>query len=212
VLFESAQGTLLDLLHGTYPYVTSSLTAGPAAFPLTGVGIPRDPLVIGIMKAYSTRVGAGPFPTEDAGDVGTWLRDKGSEYGSTTGRPRRCGFLDLPLLRYAVRTCGIGALAILKLDVLSGLAKLPVCVAYDLRGKRHDVPHPDMLADPALKPIYEEWDGWTEDVCGVADPAALPWAAREYVRRIEAGVGVPAILLSTGSDRSHTILVRDPWA
>lgn len=212
VLFESAQGTLLDVLHGTYPFVTSSMTAGPAAFALTGVGIPKDPLVVGVLKAYTTRVGAGPFPTEDDGPVGRRLRDKGGEYGSTTGRPRRCGFLDLPLLRYAVRTSGVGALAILKLDVLSGLPKVPVCVAYDFGGHRVEVAHPDMLQDSAVTPVYEEWDGWLEEVRGVKLAEALPANAREYIRRIEAALGVPAFLLSTGSDRDHTIELRDPWS
>ena len=212
VLFESAQGTLLDVIHGTYPFVTSSLTTAPAAFPLSGVGAVRDHFVLGVMKAYTTRVGSGPFPTEDSGEVGGALRDRGGEFGSTTGRPRRCGFLDLPALRYAMRVNGVDALAIMKLDVLSGLRSIPVCVGYRLGGQGIDAVHPDQFAEPDLTPVYEEWPCWTEDVGGVTDPAALPASARSYVARIESALGVPAAILSTGSDRAHTAIIRDPWA
>ncbi len=213
VLFESAQGTLLDVLHGTFPFVTSSLTTAPAAFALSGVGIARDGVVVGVMKAYTTRVGAGPFPTEDHGERGAFLRDHGGEYGATSGRPRRCGFLDLPSLRYAVRVNGVSSLSIMKLDVLSGWARIPVCVAY--RGADGTVTgdiHPDRFMEPGLTPVYEEWDGWSEDLSSIRDVASLPEATREYVRRIEAALGVPASVLSVGSGRESTAFLQDPWA
>ena len=212
VLFEAAQGALLDLVHGTYPFVTSSLTVGPAAFPLSGVGIPKDFLILGVMKGYATRVGGGPFPTEHQGALGAWLREKGKEFWSANGMPRRCGLLDLPLLRYAVRTCGVNALGILKLDVLSGLGRIPVCVAYEVRGQRYDTAHPDLLNERDMRPVYEDWPGWAEEIVGITSLEKLPGPALEYVQRIEAALGVRAFVLSTGYDRDHTIVVRDPWA
>lgn len=212
VLFESAQGTLLDVLHGTYPFVTSSMTTAPAAFPLIGVGIPADRQVLGVVKAYTTRVGAGPFPTEDPGPIGQRLRDVGGEYGATTGRPRRCGFLDIPALRYAVRVNGITGLAVTKLDVLSGFHEMPVCTSYRLGADVLTRIHPELFDDPALTPICESWPGWQEDVGGIRDVADLPGAARAYLDRLEDALEVPIMLISTGSDRDATIFVRDPWA
>jgi adenylosuccinate synthase len=212
VLFESAQGTLLDVLHGTYPYVTSSMTTAPAAFPLLGVGVPAERQVLGVVKAYTTRVGAGPFPTEDPGPIGQRLRDVGGEYGATTGRPRRCGFLDLPALRYAVRVNGLTGLAVTKLDVLSGIDEMPVCTGYRLGGEVLTRIHPELFDDPALTPIYESWPGWKEDVSGVRDLADLPAAARTYLDRLQEALAVPILLVSTGSDRDATIFARDPWA
>ncbi len=212
VLFESAQGTLLDVLHGTYPFVTSSLTTAPAVFPLLGIGIPPERRVLGVVKAYTTRVGAGPFPTEDPGPIGQRLRDVGGEYGATTGRPRRCGFLDLPALRFAVRVNGITGLAVTKLDVLSGFDEMPVCIGYRQGADILTRIHPEQFDDPALTPVYENWPGWKEDISSVRAHADLPVGAREYLDRLQSALGVPVVLISTGPDRDATIFVRDPWA
>jgi adenylosuccinate synthase len=212
VLFESAQGTLLDVLHGTYPYVTSSMTSAPAAFPLLGIGVPAERRVLGVVKAYTTRVGAGPFPTEDPGPIGQRLRDVGGEYGATTGRPRRCGFLDLPALRYAIRVNGVTGLAVTKLDVLTGIDSIPVCTAYRLGGETLTRIHPELFDDPALTPIYTSWPGWSQDVSGILTRAELPEGARGYLDRLESALEVPIVLVSTGSDRDATIFARNPWA
>ncbi len=212
VLFESAQGTLLDVLHGTYPFVTSSLTTAPAAFPLLGVGVPEHRRVLGVVKAYTTRVGAGPFPTEDPGSIGQRLRDVGGEYGATTGRPRRCGFLYLPALRYAIRVNGVTGLAVTKLDVLSGLAEMPVCHAYRFGGDVVNTIHPEHFEDPALTPLYETWEGWSEDLSAARSLTDLPAAARTFLDRLSAALEVPVVLVSTGSGREATIFAQDPWA
>ncbi len=211
VLFESAQGTLLDVLHGTYPYVTSSLTTAMAAFPLSGIATPKDTLVLGILKAYTTRVGGGPFPTEDSGDFGVHLRTRGAEFGATTGRPRRCGALDLPALRFATRVNGVTHLALMKLDVLGGLDRIPVCTAYRDGARTLDTVHPDQFSDPVLVPVVEEVPGWSEDLRGARSEADLPQPARAYLRLIEEGLGVPVSLVSLGSDRADTVLRADPW-
>ncbi len=211
VLFESAQGTLLDVLHGTYPFVTSSLTTAMAAFPLSGIGCPSKVGVIGVMKAYTTRVGSGPFPTEDTGDFGRHLRTRGAEFGATTGRPRRCGALDLPALKYAVRVNGATQLAVMKLDVLGGLDRIPICTAYRVGGKTIEVVHPDRFFDPGLTPVFEEVPGWSEDLRGIRDVASLPDSARAYLQMVEEGLGIPVTLVSLGSDRAETVFRRDPW-
>lgn len=211
VLFESAQGTLLDVLHGTYPYVTSSLTTAMAAFPLSGIAMPADTRVLGIMKAYCTRVGEGPFPTEDTRDFGAHLRVRGAEFGATTGRPRRCGALDLPVLRYAIRVNGATHLALMKLDVLGGLARIPICTAYRHGDQVLDVVAPDRFTDPDLIPVFEEVPGWKEDLRGARNEADLPPAARDYLQRIEAALAVPVVLVSLGSDREDTVIRCDPW-
>jgi adenylosuccinate synthase len=211
VLLESAQGTLLDILHGTYPFVTSSLTTGPAAFPLLGIGIPANREVLATVKAYATRVGSGPFPTEDTAELGNHLRDLGGEYGSTTGRPRRCGPLDLPLLRYAMRVNGVTGLAITKLDVLRDLDPIPVCVAYDTPEGRVEWVHPENLARPGVVPVYEQWPGWLSDIRGARSIDQLPPTARDYVDRISRALSVPIRLVSTGCDRDDTISFSDPW-
>jgi len=212
VLFESAQGTLLDVLHGTWPFVTSSLTVAPAAFALSGVGVPAHPGVLGVMKAYTTRVGAGPFPTEDGGEYGNWLRQKGGEFGATTGRPRRCGHLDLPALRYAVRVNGVTALALTKMDVLSGLAHVPVCTAWRLQDRTIDIATPDLFGQPDLVPVLEDWPGWSAPLGGVTRMEDLPPEAVGYVDRIEAALGIPVQLVSTGSGRESTAIRIDPWS
>jgi adenylosuccinate synthase len=207
VLCEAAQGLLLDLDHGTYPYVTSSSTVAGGA--LTGLGFgPRHvSRVIGIAKAYTTRVGAGPFPTELLDEVGDRIREVGGEYGTTTGRPRRCGWLDLVILRYAARINGLDEFALTKLDVLSGLERLKVAVAYKRDGERTEH-FPAEFGVEALaqwKPVYEELPGWAEDISGVRSRGDLPPAAREYVARIEEWVGVPVTFIGVGPEREQKI-------
>jgi len=209
LLLEGAQGTMLDVDHGTYPFVTSSsVTAGGAC---TGSGLAPTHVdgVLGITKAYTTRVGDGPFPTELFGDEGDALRKAGAEFGATTGRPRRCGWLDLPVLRHAVRVNGLTSLALTKLDVLSGMESLKVCVAYELDGERIETPPATRLED--AKPIYETLDGWQQDITGARSVDDLPSATRAYVAFIERALGVDAFIISVGPDRADTIVVRDPW-
>jgi adenylosuccinate synthase len=194
VLYEGAQGALLDLDLGTYPFVTSSSTALGGALTGTGVFTAFDHR-IAVVKAYTTRVGHGPFPTEIEGPLGEDLRARGHEYGATTGRPRRCGWLDLPLLREATRASGYTGLALTKLDCLSGLAELRVAVDRDAQGA----------------PIYTSLPGWAEDIAGAPSLGSLPRAARTYVDFVCEGVGVPLCLLSTGPDRDQTLLLEVPW-
>jgi adenylosuccinate synthase len=212
VLFEGAQGCLLDLDHGTYPYVTSSSTIAAGACQSAGIGPTAIDAVVGITKAYATRVGAGPFPTELHGDAGERLRKAGGEYGATTGRPRRCGWLDLPALRMGARLSGMTALALTKLDVLAELPEVSVCVAYRVDGKELDEPpiDPDDIA--RAEPVFASFPGWGKlpsDARGVAD---LPGPARAYVETIERMAGVPFCLISVGPDRSETIRLHDPFA
>jgi adenylosuccinate synthase len=208
VLFEGAQGTLLDIDHGTYPYVTSSnATAGGAA---TGLGIgPRAVgTVLGVAKAYTTRVGAGPLPTELREEMGERLRETGQEYGASTGRPRRCGWYDAVAVRYAVRVNGLDAIAITKLDVLDGLEELCVCTAYRCGGKLVTEMPGDTAQLATCEPVYERLPGWRGQTRGLTRFADLPAEARQYIARLEAISGVPAAIISTGSERDHTI-VRD---
>jgi adenylosuccinate synthase len=203
VLFEGAQGTMLDLDHGTYPFVTSStVIAGGAC---AGAGVPPTCLdrVVGVTKAYTTRVGAGPFPTELTGPEGDALRDAGREFGSVTGRPRRCGWLDVPVLRHAVRINGIEDLAVTKLDVLTGLPKVALCVGHELDGRRLEVPPADRLEE--VVPIYEEFEGWSGDIREARSLAELPSSARRYLARIEELTGARITILGVGADRAHTI-------
>jgi adenylosuccinate synthase len=208
VLFEGAQGTFLDIDHGTYPYVTSSNCVAGAACTGAGVGPTRIDSVLGITKAYTTRVGGGPFPTEDDGEGGRWLGEKGMEFGATTGRKRRCGWLDLVVLREAAIVNGFTSLAMNKLDILSGLAEIPVATAWRIDGKlTHDFP---MTLDEVARAeaIYEALPGWSEDVTGVREYGCLPDNARRYVERIEALAGVPIDVISVGPDRDQTITRR----
>jgi adenylosuccinate synthase len=212
ILFEGAQGTLLDIDHGTYPFVTSSnCVAGNAAVG-SGLGPTAIDKVVGISKAYTTRVGGGPFPTELEDAVGERLRTVGQEFGSVTGRPRRCGWLDGVVLRYAARVNGMWGLALTKLDVLSGLRELQLCTGYTLRG----APTADFPADPEdfqqVRPVYETLAGWEERLAGVRSFEQLPAAARAYVRRVEEVAGVPVICVSVGADRGETILVSNPFS
>ena len=211
VLFEGAHGTMLDIDHGTYPYVTSSnVVAGAVG---TGAGIPPRWIsrVLGISKAYTTRVGGGPFPTELEDEVGAKLRDVGVEFGSTTGRPRRCGWFDAVVVRQAARLSGMSGLALTKLDVLSGLATVKIAHAYDCEGTRYERVPASLRALGAAQPIYEELEGWSEDLGGVRRFEDLPAAARRYVSRIEELTGTPVTLISVGAERDETILLRDPF-
>jgi adenylosuccinate synthase len=212
ILFEGAQGALLDIDHGTYPYVTSSNTvAGQAA---AGAGIaPRAiSYVLGITKAYTTRVGEGPFPAELTDEIGARLGERGHEFGTVTGRKRRCGWFDAVLVRQTVITGGIDGIAFTKLDVLDGLKEIKVAVAYDLDGKRIDHLPAAADAQKRCKPIYETMDGWSESTQGARRWADLPAAAIKYVRRVEELIGAPVAILSTSPERDDTILVRDPFA
>jgi adenylosuccinate synthase len=209
ILFEGAQGTLLDIDHGTYPYVTSSnATIGGVCTGL-GVGPRAIGAVLGVVKAYTTRVGEGPLPTELTGDMGNRLRDSGNEYGAVTGRPRRCGWYDAVAVRYGVRINGLDALALTKLDVLDGLERIEICTAYRC-GSRTLTEFPSDLSQlAACEPIYESMPGWETPTRGARRFSDLPENARRYIARLEQVSGVPAAIVSTGSDREDTILRED---
>jgi adenylosuccinate synthase len=208
VLFEGAQGTFLDIDHGTYPYVTSSNCVAGAVCTGAGVGPTKIDFVLGITKAYTTRVGGGPFPTEDEGEGGRWLGEKGLEFGATTGRKRRCGWLDVVMLREAAIVNGFTSLAMNKLDILSGLPEIPVATAWRIDGKlTHEFPM--TLEEVArAEPVYEALPGWSEDVTVVRSYGRLPDAARRYVEHIERLVDVPIDVISVGPDRDQTIARR----
>lgn len=210
VLFEGAQGTLLDLDQGTYPYVTSSTTVASGACHGVGIGPTSIDEVIGITKAYLTRVGGGPFPTELDGEVGEALRARGQEFGATTGRPRRCGWLDIPALRIAVRVNGLTGLALTKLDVLTGQKEIEVCTGYRLDGEVLDELPVDPVDIERAEPICESFAGWTEEIGAAASLDDLPRAARGYISAIEDMVGVPMYLISVGPERTQTIILREP--
>ena len=212
VLFEGAQGSLLDIDHGTYPYVTSSNTTVGGAFAGTGVGADAIDYVLGICKAYATRVGGGPFPTELDDEVGQAIRDRGAEYGATTGRPRRCGWMDIVALKQAVMINGISGLCITKLDVLDGMDKLKVCIGYKYRGKTTEYAPLDAEGWNEIEHVYLEFPGWIENTHGITVWEKLPAAARAYLRALEELSGCPLAIVSTGPDRDHTIVLQDPWA
>ncbi|WP_046111453.1 adenylosuccinate synthase [Aquincola tertiaricarbonis] len=215
ILFEGAQGTLLDIDHGTYPYVTSSNCVAGNAAAGSGVGPDQLHYILGITKAYTTRVGSGPFPTElpmdEEGTVGHHLSTVGQERGTVTGRPRRCGWLDAAALKRSIIINGISGLCITKLDVLDGLKEINVCVGYELDGQRVDILPLDADDIVACKPIYETFPGWTETTFGVTQWDALPANARAYLERVQAFIGAPIDMVSTGPDRDHTILLRHPY-
>jgi adenylosuccinate synthase len=211
VLFEGAQGCLLDLDHGTYPYVTSSSTIAAGACQSAGIGPTQIDHVVGITKAYATRVGEGPFPTELHGDMGERLRKAGGEYGATTGRPRRCGWLDLPALRMGVRLSGMQSLALTKLDVLAGLGEVSVCVAYKLDGKELDEPPTDPEDLARAEAVFQRFPGWDKLPADAHSIEDLPASARSYVQTISQMAGVPFCLVSVGPDRSETIRLTDPF-
>jgi adenylosuccinate synthase len=211
ILFEGAQGALLDIDHGTYPYVTSSNTVAAQAATGSGLGPGAIGYVLGICKAYTTRVGEGPFPTEQDNPVGRRLGDRGREFGTVTGRPRRCGWFDAVLVRQTVRTSGINGLALTKLDILDGFDELKVCVGYRLDGAEIDYLPAGEGAQARVEPIYETIEGWHDSTAGARSWAELPAQAVKYVRRIEELVGCPVALLSTSPEREDTILVQNPF-
>jgi len=211
ILFEGAQGALLDVDHGTYPYVTSSNTAAGQAAAGSGVGPSSVGYVLGIVKAYTTRVGSGPFPTELFDEVGNHLGTVGKEFGVVTGRARRCGWFDAVLVRQTIAINGIHGMALTKLDVLDGLPTLKICIGYRIGDREVDYLPAGQTDQAAATPIYEELEGWSESTHGARSWKDLPAAAIKYVRRIEELVGAPVALLSTGADREDTILMRDPF-
>ncbi|MEN9873231.1 MAG: hypothetical protein RL186_128, partial [Pseudomonadota bacterium] len=211
ILFEGAQGILLDIDHGTYPYVTSSNVVAGQAAAGTGMGPNALGYVLGICKAYTTRVGDGPFPTELFDEIGTRIGERGHEFGTVTGRKRRCGWLDAVLVRQAVAVGGITGLALTKLDVLDGFDQLKVCVGYRIGDRALDY-FPSGLTDQSkVEPIYEYFDGWSETTRGARSWKDLPANAIKYVKRIEELVNCPVAILSTSPQRDDTILVRDPF-
>jgi len=211
ILFEGAQGTLLDIEHGTYPFVTSSSCVAGNAAAGSGIGPSAISRVVGIAKAYTTRVGGGPFPTELKDELGEKLREDGAEYGSTTGRARRCGWFDAVVLRYAVRTSGLWGLTLTKLDVLSGWPKLKMCVAYQLAGKRIEEMPCSLEALEQAEPIYEELPGWTQSLRDARTWEDLPENAKKYIRRIEEVGGVSVVCVSVGAERGETIMLQNPF-
>lgn len=211
VLFEGAQGSLLDIDHGTYPFVTSSNTTAGGLCTGSGVAPTRISAVTGVSKAYATRVGGGPFPTELFDEEGQLIRDRGNEYGSTTGRPRRCGWFDAPVIRYANRLNALSGIALTKLDVLSGLPRLKVCVAYEIGGARRDEVPLSLDEFEEAKPVYEQVEGWKEDISSAREFGDLPKAAQKYVRMLEDVGGVEVSLVSVGPDRNQTIIRKNPF-
>ncbi len=211
VLFEGAQGTLLDVDHGTYPYVTSSSTVTGGACSGSGVGPQHIQQVIGISKAYTTRVGSGPFPTELDGPDGETLRREGAEFGATTGRSRRCGWFDAVTVRHAVRMNGLTGVALTKLDVLTGFKKIPICTAYRFNGQTVDEFPASSKVMAGAQPVYEEMDGWDERLDDVRKFSDLPATVRKYVKRIEEVIGTEIILVSVGPGREQTIVLRNPF-
>jgi adenylosuccinate synthase len=211
ILFEGAQGTMLDVDHGTYPFVTSSnIVAGQAASG-SGMGPGAVNYILGITKAYTTRVGEGPFPTEQKNEIGEGLGARGHEFGTNTGRKRRCGWFDAVMVRQAVKLSGMHGIALTKLDVLDGMDEIKICVGYELNGKKTDYFPASQIEQGNIVPVYETMEGWSGTTRGARTWAALPAAAVKYVRHIEELIGAPVTLLSTSPDRDDTILMRDPF-
>lgn len=211
ILFEGAQGVMLDIDHGTYPYVTSSSTMAGQAFAGSGIGVGKIGYVLGITKAYTTRVGSGPFPTEQNNEVGQLLGERGHEFGTVTGRQRRCGWFDAIMVRQVVKTCGISGIALTKLDVLDTLQELKICIGYMYQGKRYNYLPASIAAQAEVEPIYETLPGWNESTEGARSFKDLPANTVKYVRRIEELIGTPVAILSTSPERDDTILVKDPF-
>jgi adenylosuccinate synthase len=211
LLFEGAQGALLDIDHGTYPYVTSSNCIAGAASSGSGIGPELLDYVLGIVKSYTTRVGTGPFPTELTDEIGAGLGTRGNEFGSVTGRPRRCGWIDMPLLRRSLQLNGVDGLCITKLDVLDGMREVKICARYMVDGKPVDLIPTGADAVARCVPVYETLPGWSESTVGAKSFSALPVNARRYLERIETLARVPIAMVSTGPDRSETILVYHPF-
>ena len=212
ILFEGAQGTMLDIDHGTYPFVTSSNTVAAQAAVGSGQGPGAIDYVLGITKAYTTRVGSGPFPSELTDDVGRGLGERGKEFGTTTGRPRRCGWFDGVLVRQSVKVNGINGIALTKLDILDGMEELKVCTGYMIDGKKFDHLPASLIRQAKAAPIYEVMEGWTKSTQGARSWADLPATAIKYIRRIEEIIDAPVALLSTSPKREDVILVHDPFA
>ena len=211
ILFEGAQGALLDIDHGTYPFVTSSNTVAAQAATGSGIGPGAVDYVLGITKAYTTRVGEGPFPTEQNDGVGQILGERGNEFGTVTGRPRRCGWFDAALVRQMIKVSGIDGIALTKLDVLDGLEELKVCVGYRLGGKAIDHLPATESAQAGVEPVYEVLEGWTQSTAGARSWADLPAQCVKYIKRAEELIETPVALLSTSPEREDTILVHDPF-
>jgi adenylosuccinate synthase len=211
ILFEGAQGTLLDIDHGTYPFVTSSNTVAGQAAAGSGMGPGALGYILGITKAYTTRVGEGPFPTELHDEIGQFLGERGHEFGTVTGRKRRCGWFDAALVRQSVATNGITGIALTKLDVLDGLDELKICVGYTLDGVEIDHLPAGQAQQAQAKPVYITLEGWKESTVGARKWADLPAQAIKYVRQVEELIGAPVALLSTSPERDDTILVTDPF-
>ncbi len=211
ILFEGAQGMLLDVDHGTYPFVTSSNTVSGTAASGSGLGPSAAGFVLGIVKAYTTRVGAGPFPTELDNETGQRLGTRGHEFGTVTGRKRRCGWFDAVLVRQSVAISGITGIALTKLDVLDGFDTLNICVGYRLGGRTYDYLPPHAVDQAAVEPIYETIEGWTQSTAGARRFADLPAQAIKYIKRVEELIDCPVALVSTSPEREDTILVRDPF-
>jgi adenylosuccinate synthase len=211
LLFEGAQGTLLDIDHGTYPYVTSSNCVAGAAAPGAGVAPQMLDYVLGIVKGYTTRVGSGPFPTEQENDIGRFLAERGNEFGSVTGRPRRCGWFDAALLKRSIQINGVSGLCVTKLDVMDGLETINLCVGYMLHGERVDIFPVGADEVAACEPIYETMPGWSESTFGIKRYEDLPENARAYLKRIEEICEAPVDIISTGPDREETIVMRHPF-
>jgi adenylosuccinate synthase len=211
LLCEGAQGTLLDVDHGTYPYVTSSNSVAGGACTGLGIGPTRISRVIGVVKAYTTRVGSGPFPTEISGPAGQEIREKGGEYGATTGRPRRCGWLDTVILRHAARVNGFSGMAITKLDILDGLDKIKICTAYKYKGKVLSEFPKELSVIENCVPVYEEVEGWGKSTLGIREFRKLPRKAQAYIKRMEILTGVKADMISTGQKRDELIVMREEF-
>lgn len=211
ILFEGAQGALLDIDHGTYPFVTSSNTVAGAAAVGSGFGPLYLEYVLGVTKCYLTRVGAGPFPTELKDDIGARLADRGSEFGATTGRPRRCGWLDIPLLRRSILLNSMTSLGMTKLDVLDGMETIKICVGYELDGEKIDIAPSTLEKLEKCQPIYEELPGWTEITFGMKSFKELPKAAKDFLKRIEELAKIPIAVIATGQERSDIIILDNPF-
>jgi adenylosuccinate synthase len=212
ILFEGAQGMLLDVDHGTYPFVTSSNTVSGTAASGSGLGPSAAGFVLGIVKAYTTRVGAGPFPTELDDETGQRLGERGHEFGTITGRKRRCGWFDAVLVRQSASISGTTGIALTKLDVLDGFEMLKICIGYKLNGKTYDYLPPHAIDQAAVEPIYEEIEGWSQSTAGARTWSELPAQAIKYIKRVEELIECPVALVSTSPEREDTILVRDPFS
>jgi adenylosuccinate synthase len=210
ILFEGAQGIMLDVDHGTYPFVTSSSTVASQAYSGSGLGA-RQSYVLGITKAYTTRVGQGPFPTEQQNDIGQLLGERGKEFGTVTGRQRQCGWFDAVLVRQAARVSGIHGIALTKLDILDGLETLKICTGYKYKGELVDHLPASIAAQAEVEPVYEELEGWSDSTFGARSYKDLPANAIKYIRRIEELIETPVAILSTSPERDDTILVTDPF-